>query len=135
MSCRCFHIIGSSLFKPIFSDTTLYYENFGQEILEWTDVLGVSQTATTTTQNDPQSGYTQTTYGDLVVAYSAANVGHTVPVHETVDLVWFGITAGTVIPGSPSSPPSSSSALPSSSSTVGAAPTGVTAAHWAQCGG
>jgi acetylxylan esterase len=32
-------------------------------------------------------------YGDgtKLVGYSAQNVGHTVPVHETVDLSWFGI--------------------------------------------
>lgn len=72
-------------------DTTLYYPNYGEEIKEWTNVFGLSQTATTTTQNNPQSGYTKTTYGSEVVGYSAAGVGHTVPVHETVDLAWFGI--------------------------------------------
>ncbi|KAG8936316.1 hypothetical protein FRC00_009176 [Tulasnella sp. 408] len=75
-------------------DTTLYYPNLQQEILEWTNVLGVSSTATTTTQNDPQSSYTHTSYGCVVQAYSAAGVGHTVPVHESIDLQWFGITPG-----------------------------------------
>lgn len=81
----------------LLSDTTLYYPNYGQEILEWTNVLGVSSDATTTTQNDPQSGYTHTTYGNppQVHGYSAAGVGHTVPVHETVDLAWFCITGKT----------------------------------------
>ncbi|KIK66164.1 carbohydrate esterase family 1 protein [Collybiopsis luxurians FD-317 M1] len=74
------------------ADTTLYYPNYGEEIKEWTNVFGLSQTATTTTANDPQSGYTMTTYGSQVVGYSAAGVGHTVPVHETIDLAWFGIT-------------------------------------------
>ncbi|KIK63579.1 carbohydrate esterase family 1 protein [Collybiopsis luxurians FD-317 M1] len=74
------------------ADTTLYYPNYGEEIKQWTDVFGLSQTPTTTTQNDPQSGYTMTTYGSEVVGYSAAGVGHTVPVHETIDLAWFGIT-------------------------------------------
>lgn len=43
--------------------------------------------------NTPQSGYTQMMYGDgtRFTAYSAAGVGHTVPVHENVDLAWFGI--------------------------------------------
>ncbi|KAK7446363.1 hypothetical protein VKT23_014569 [Stygiomarasmius scandens] len=72
-------------------DNTLLYPNFNEEIKEWTNVLGVSQTPSTTTQNNPSSGYTKTTYGNVVVAYSAANVGHTVPVHETIDLQWFGI--------------------------------------------
>jgi acetylxylan esterase len=32
-------------------------------------------------------------YGDgtQVVGYSAQGVGHTVPIHETMDLAWFGI--------------------------------------------
>jgi acetylxylan esterase len=34
-------------------------------------------------------------YGDgtQLIGYSALNVGHTVPVHETVDLAWFCISA------------------------------------------
>ncbi|THV04435.1 putative acetylxylan esterase [Dendrothele bispora CBS 962.96] len=72
-------------------DETLLYPNFGEEIKEWTNVLDVSQTPTTTTENDPESGYTKTTYGDVVVGYSAENVGHTVPVHADIDLAWFGI--------------------------------------------
>jgi len=76
-------------------DATLFYENFGEEVKQWTDVLGDTQMPTTTTQNDPDSGYTHTSYGSgNVQAYSALNVGHTVPVHETIDLAWFGI-AGT----------------------------------------
>lgn len=41
-----------------------------------------------------QSGYTHTTYGCVVQAYSAAGVGHTVPAHESIDLQWFEITPG-----------------------------------------
>ena len=53
--------------------------------------MGVSFTNNVT--NTPQSGYTQLVYGDgtKLVAYSASGVGHTVPVHEDVDLKWFGI--------------------------------------------
>ncbi|KAG9034815.1 hypothetical protein FRB95_012508 [Tulasnella sp. JGI-2019a] len=105
-------------------DTTLYYENFGQEILEWTNVLGVSSTPSTTVQNDPQSGYTMTTYGSTVVAYSAAGVGHTVPVHETIDLAWFGITGGTTT--TPTTVTTSTTATTTSSA---AEP------HYSQCGG
>src|ERR1700734_672734 len=43
------------------ADGTLNYNNFGQEILQWTNVLGVSSTPTTT--STPQSGWTETTYG------------------------------------------------------------------------
>ncbi len=49
------------------------------------------------TANTPQSGYTQTIYGDgtattaQLVGYSAQGVGHTVPIHESMDLAFFGI--------------------------------------------
>jgi acetylxylan esterase len=73
-------------------DTVLYYENLAQELLQWSNVLGVSFAKNNT--NTPQSGYTQIVYGDgtHLIGYSALNVGHTVPVHETTDLAWFGIT-------------------------------------------
>ncbi|KAG4437742.1 hypothetical protein IFR05_006776 [Cadophora sp. M221] len=69
-----------------------YYQNFGEQIKEWTGLLEVSFVKNNT--NIPQSGYTQMTFGDgtKLVAYSAAGVGHTVPVHEPVDLKWFGIS-------------------------------------------
>ncbi|PQE24878.1 PHB depolymerase family esterase protein [Rutstroemia sp. NJR-2017a WRK4] len=68
-----------------------YYYNFGEQVKEWSGLLGVNYVRNNT--NVPQSGYTQETFGDgtKLVAYSAAGVGHTVPVHETVDLTWFGI--------------------------------------------
>ena len=68
-----------------------YYSNFAEQTKEWSTLLGVTFTKNVT--NSPQSGYTQMVYGDgtKFVAYSAAGVGHTVPVHETVDLAWFGI--------------------------------------------
>jgi acetylxylan esterase len=58
-------------------------------------VLHVSFTKNNT--NTPQSGYTQMVYGDgtKLIGYSAFDVGHTVPVHEAVDLAWFGISGGT----------------------------------------
>jgi acetylxylan esterase len=76
-------------------DTTLYYENLSQELLEWSDILGVSWTQNKT--NNPLAGYTQIVYGDgtKLIGYSAVGVGHTVPVQETIDLAWFGITGGT----------------------------------------
>jgi acetylxylan esterase len=67
-----------------------------QETLkEWSNVLNLTTSKQAT--NTPQSGYTQTIYGDgttataQLVGYSAQGVGHTVPVHETMDLAFFGI--------------------------------------------
>jgi acetylxylan esterase len=65
------------------ADTTLNYNNFGQEILQWTNVLGVSSTPTST--STPQSGWTQTTYGGSgatppVEGISISGVGHVLPI-------------------------------------------------------
>jgi acetylxylan esterase len=64
------------------TDTTLSYPNFNEEIKQWTNVLGVSQTPVRT--DTPQSGWTRTRYGNTsdqapVEAISIANTGHSLP--------------------------------------------------------
>jgi poly(hydroxyalkanoate) depolymerase family esterase len=64
------------------ADTALYYANFGEEIKQWTNVLAVSQTPSTT--DTPVSGWTHTAYQDSsgvaqVDAYSIAGAGHVLP--------------------------------------------------------
>ena len=78
------------------SDTTLSYVNFGEEIKQWTNVLGVSQTPSST--DYPQSGWTHTTYKDTsgvaqVDAYSIANTGHVLPLSGMAALAvhFFGL--------------------------------------------
>ncbi|RDL29806.1 PHB depolymerase family esterase [Venustampulla echinocandica] len=73
------------------ADTFVSYANLAEAVKEWSGVIGLTFTKNVT--NTPQSGYTQMVYGDgtRFIAYSAAGVGHTVPVHEDVDLKWFGI--------------------------------------------
>ncbi len=62
---------------------------------QWSNVLGLSDPKTAS--NTPQSGYTQTIYGTgtaataQLVGYSAQGVGHTVPVHESLDMAFFGL--------------------------------------------
>jgi len=78
------------------SDTTLHYPNYAETMKEWSNVFAL--TTKKDTANTPQSGYTQTIYGDgtsttaQLVGYSAQGVGHTVPCHEAADLAFFGIT-------------------------------------------
>ncbi|WP_406489173.1 PHB depolymerase family esterase [Streptomyces phaeochromogenes] len=60
-------------------DDVLRYPNFGEEIKQWTNVLGVSQTPAAT--DSPQSGWTRTRYGSTgdrapVEAISLQGVGH-----------------------------------------------------------
>ena len=87
------------------ADPTLNYNNFGEEIKQWTNVLGVSQTPTSTDQ--PVSGWTRTRYTDgsgtvQVEAYSIAGAGHVLP--ETgmaaYAIHFFGLDGS-----SPTSPP------------------------------
>jgi poly(hydroxyalkanoate) depolymerase family esterase len=63
-------------------DEALYYANFGEEIKQWTNVLGVSQTPVFT--DSPQSNWTRTRYGSAgaqaaVEANSFQGVGHSLP--------------------------------------------------------
>ena len=64
------------------TDTTLAYPNFGEEIKQWTNLHGLSQTPAFT--DHPQSTWTRTRYGNLstqatVEGISIAGVGHQLP--------------------------------------------------------
>lgn len=68
------------------ADTFVNYPNMAEQLKQWSAIHGVAFARNVT--NTPQSGYTQMVYGDgtKLLGYSAAGVGHTVPVHEDVDL-------------------------------------------------
>ncbi|KWV31285.1 esterase [Micromonospora rifamycinica] len=64
------------------TDTTLSYVNFGEEIKQWTNLSGLSQTPAFTDR--PQSNWTRTRYGDTgtratVEGISISGVGHELP--------------------------------------------------------
>ncbi|GAA3346806.1 hypothetical protein GCM10020358_59200 [Amorphoplanes nipponensis] len=64
------------------TDTTLSYPNFGEEIKQWTNLHGLSQTPAYTDR--PQSTWTRTRYGDTgtqatVEGISISGVGHQLP--------------------------------------------------------
>ncbi|WP_433718015.1 extracellular catalytic domain type 1 short-chain-length polyhydroxyalkanoate depolymerase [Actinoplanes sp. CA-051413] len=106
------------------NDDTLRYPNFAEEIKQWTNVHGVSQTPVLT--DSPQSGWTRTRYGSTsaqppVEAISVANTGHNLPQSGMAEraVTFLGLDSTTVPPSStpPSIPPSStppSSTPPSS---------------------
>ncbi|KAI1801288.1 carbohydrate esterase family 1 protein [Daldinia bambusicola] len=77
------------------TDSTLRYPNYQETLKQWSNVLGL--TTHKDTPNTPQSGYTQTIYGDgtattaQLVGYSAQGVGHTVPIHLNDDIAFFGL--------------------------------------------
>ncbi|MDG4757566.1 PHB depolymerase family esterase [Micromonospora sp. WMMD710] len=87
------------------NDETLRYPNFGEQVKQWTNVHGLSQTPTYT--DSPQSGYTRTRYGSSgptapVEAISMQGVSHNLPVDAAQVIRFFGLD-GTVPP--PTTPP------------------------------
>ncbi|KAI0966611.1 Alpha/Beta hydrolase protein [Xylaria arbuscula] len=78
-------------------DETLNYTDFGEEIKEWNDVFGYSQTPTSTTLNTPVSNWTKYVYGanDWFEAYSAGGVTHDIQNQEAVVMSWFDLTCTT----------------------------------------
>ncbi|WP_036372038.1 PHB depolymerase family esterase [Micromonospora sp. ATCC 39149] len=86
------------------NDETLRYPNFGEEVKQWTNVHGLSQTPTYT--DTPQSGYTRTRYGGSgpmapVEAISMAGVSHNLPVDAAQAIRFFGLDSTTP----PTTPP------------------------------
>ncbi|MBE1484565.1 extracellular catalytic domain type 1 short-chain-length polyhydroxyalkanoate depolymerase [Plantactinospora soyae] len=96
------------------NDETLRYPNFGEEIKQWTNVHGLSQTPTFT--DTPQSGYTRTRYGGSggtapVEAISMQGVPHNLPVNAAEAIRFFGLNTDsptnppTTTPRPPTTPP------------------------------
>ncbi|KAI5825077.1 carbohydrate esterase family 1 protein [Schizophyllum commune Tattone D] len=73
------------------ADTTLYPQNFYEEVKQWTNVLGYAEGSGTNSSNDPLSGYTRSTYGPDFEAIFAQGVGHTVPEQANDVLRFFGL--------------------------------------------
>jgi len=78
------------------TDTTLQFPNFGEEIKQWTNVLGVSQTPSST--DTPQSGWTRTRYGGTgtqppVEGIRVEGVGHSLPLsgQAAMAIAFFGL--------------------------------------------
>lgn len=89
------------------NDETLRYPNFTEEVKQWTNVNGLSQTPAYT--DSPQSGYTRTRYGGTggtatVEAISMQGVSHNLPVDAAQAVRFFGLDTSTP----PTSPPPTS---------------------------
>jgi poly(hydroxyalkanoate) depolymerase family esterase len=89
-------------------DTILRHPNLGEEIKQWTDVLGVSQAPAFT--DHPQSTWTRTRYGGTgtqapVEAVSIQGTGHTLPTAGMAAraIAFFGLDTTTTPP--PTDPP------------------------------
>lgn len=72
-------------------DTVLYFQNFKEEVKQWTAVLGVSEKPTEVTENTPLPGWTRARYGGKVEAYEAASVTHDIPDQADAVLDFFDL--------------------------------------------
>lgn len=73
------------------ADTTLAPQNYQEELKQWTNVFGVSMTATDVKKDTPDKGYTLSDYGPMVEGIYAQGVGHSVPSHLAASEAWFGL--------------------------------------------
>lgn len=73
------------------ADRVIAYANLAEGIKQWSGLLGVEFARNVT--DDPLLDYTKMVFGDgsKLVAYSAVGVKHSVPVHKSADLAFFGI--------------------------------------------
>ncbi|PIL33998.1 hypothetical protein GSI_03706 [Ganoderma sinense ZZ0214-1] len=73
-------------------DTTLFPQNFFEEVKQWTTVFGYSSTPiSNTSESYLPSGYSNATFGPNFQAILAQGVGHTVPLFEQQYLEFLGI--------------------------------------------
>jgi poly(hydroxyalkanoate) depolymerase family esterase len=103
------------------SDEVLNYVNFGEEIKQWTNVLGVSATPVTTEQNTPESNWVRTRYGTAgegaaVEAISMPGVVHNLPVRYAAAIHFFGLDVTTADTQAPTVPMNLASPSKTSSS-------------------
>ncbi|MBM0205934.1 PHB depolymerase family esterase [Micromonospora sp. NPDC051227] len=92
------------------TDTTLSYVNFGEQIKQWTNVQGVSQTPSFT--DSPQTSATRTRYGGTggtapVEAISFQGYGHSIPFDAAQAVRFLGLDTT-----SPTTPPPGGTAAP-----------------------
>jgi acetylxylan esterase len=76
------------------SDMTINYNNMGEAIKEWTNVLGLSTNPTTT--DTPSSGFTRKVWDNscgfpILEAWTQQNGGHTTPINANAVISFFGL--------------------------------------------
>ncbi|HET8846094.1 MAG TPA: PHB depolymerase family esterase [Ktedonobacteraceae bacterium] len=107
------------------ADTTLFFPNFGEEIKQWTNVMGLSQTPSLT--DSPQSGWTRTRYGSTgtnapVEGISVQGVGHSLPMagQAAMAIQFMGLNAPSNSTPTPTATPTR---IPTATPTAGTTPT------------
>jgi acetylxylan esterase len=85
------------------TDAILLFHNFGEEIKEWTNVLGVSETPVTTENNAVQATWIRTRYADnagvvQVEAIQETGQPHNLVVNGAEAIRFFGLDGSTQVP-------------------------------------
>lgn len=113
------------------TDSTLRFPNFGEEIKQWTNVHGVSQTPTQT--DSPQPNWTRTRYGGTgtqapVEGIALQGVGHSLPMggQAAMALAFMGLNTATPPPTSTTTTTTSQGPPPP----VGSCRVGYTVSPW-----
>ena len=106
------------------ADTGLNYANFGEEIKQWTNLNGASQTPVSTDM--PQATWTRTRYANsagtvVVEAISEQGATHSLQVDEVAAIHFFGLD-GSITP-TPSITPGGPTLTPSRTPTITLTPT------------
>ncbi|KAK5115727.1 hypothetical protein LTR62_000816 [Meristemomyces frigidus] len=122
-------------------DATLLPPNYNETVKEWTGVFGFDYTKPAKVeQNFPHSGYTTDIWGasaanplGQVQGIYAINVGHTVPINGTADMMWFGLGPYTTDAGSAAVATTATKVSAVASSSVAVAPVATSAASSSEC--
>jgi hypothetical protein len=85
------------------TDATVSFHNFGEEIKEWTDVLGVSETPTSTENNALTATWIRTRYADAagvvqVEAIQETGQPHNLVVNGAEAIHFFGLDGSNPVP-------------------------------------
>ncbi|MFI5845812.1 PHB depolymerase family esterase [Catenuloplanes sp. NPDC051500] len=119
------------------NDETLKYPNFGEQIKQWTNVHGLSQTPSYT--DTPKSGYTRTRYGGTgdqapVEGISLAGVSHNIPVDAAAAIHFLGLDTTTPATPTPTTPgpttPTPTPTTPGPTAPAGACRVSYTVNSW-----
>jgi acetylxylan esterase len=77
------------------ADTTLNYKNMAEDIKEWTNVLGLSESPTGTENNTPKSGTTHQFWKNscytVYETFSVSGAGHSVGADGNAAVAYFGL--------------------------------------------
>ena len=119
------------------ADATINYNNMGEAIKEWTNVLDLSATPTTTAT--PMTGYTEQLWSNscgftVLEAWTQAGGGHTTPVDPTAVITFFGLDETGPDMGASDCPDAGTASSSSSSASSSSASSGSASSSAASSG-